>query len=64
MMKNQNPFKKIKGDQTPSPKLKNKVLESIKLSQLLINITELFTLSLGSSAKELIDKKDLNKFKK
>ena len=51
-MSEKNPFKQLA--ETEAPKgLKEKVMTSVKLSQLLMDVTDLFTTQMGKTALQL-----------
>lgn len=53
-MNEDNPFKKIEEHHPPAPReLKERVMTSVKLSQLLIEVTDLFTDKMGKTALDL-----------
>ncbi len=62
-----NPFKGLESDQQPPTKIKDKVMASVNFSNMLIDITELFTGNMAGSLGGLFKlkqdsrKKDKNK---
>ncbi len=53
-----NPFKKLAETHEAPPALKERVMTSVELSQLLIEITDLFTDKLGKTAIDLFKTDD------
>ena len=53
-MNNDNPFKKLDTEYEAPPRLKERVMTSVELSKLLIEITDLFTGKMGKTALDLL----------
>lgn len=51
--KNENPFKGLESDQQPASHIKDKVMASVNFSNMLVDITELFTSNMASSVTGL-----------
>lgn len=57
--KNINPFKGLESDHQPPSHIKDKVMASVNFSNMLLDITELFTSNMASSVTGLFKIKDL-----
>ena len=58
MAEETNPFKKLAETHEAPPALKERVMTSVELSQLLIEITDLFTDKMGKTAIDLFKTDD------
>ena len=58
--KDHNPFKELESDQQPPAHIKDKVMASVNFSNMLVDITELFTSNLASSVTGLFKIKNEN----
>ena len=53
MAEETNPFKKLEESHRPPPVLRERVMTSVELSQLLMEVTDLFTDKMGRTALDL-----------
>lgn len=63
MRKKRNPFKEIHQDVEPPEELKKRIIDNIKMHQLIADSAELFTLKFGETLGDLFlnrSKKDTN----
>lgn len=59
-MNKENPFEKLEEKHKAPPRLKERVMTSVELSKLLMEVTELFTSKMGSAALNLFRTDDKN----
>lgn len=50
---NQNPFKELENSTEIPPELRTKVMASVDFSRLLINLSDLFTVKIAETVREL-----------